>query len=181
MFSLTAHDIPSLLLENQSQNGFYFLTLPSHEIGTYRITMETVTGGVSFSRFYDFQVDTRALANDDTIWDNINPNPYALDGAVLVGIPFNRNSFKNYDLEPDPTLTLIIPSGNETIAQIQSDSEGPNTYAGETFKLLLLDPYISSVNLIEIDKDYYLGPAMIVRFVYWRSIARATGFHRLFW
>lgn len=170
MFSLTAHDIPSLLLENQGKNGFYFLTLPSHEIRTYRITMETVIAGVSFSRYYDFQVDARALANDDIIWDNINPNPYALDGAVLIGIPFNRNSFKNYDLDPEPLLIPIIPSGNKTLAQIQLDSEGPNTYAGETFKLLLLEPYISSVNLVEIDKDYYLGPAMIVRFVYWRSI-----------
>lgn len=165
MFSLTAHDIPTLLLENQGMNGFYFLTIPSHEIRKYRISMESVTGGVSTSRYYDFRVDTTHLATQIENWGT-----GSLDTAVMMGIQFNRSLFRNYDIEPEPILTPIVLNADKTLAQIQLDSVGPNTFNGETFKLILLEPYLSSVNLIEIDRDYYLGPDMIVRFVYWRVI-----------
>lgn len=127
--------------------------------------METVSGGVSSSRYYDFLVDTTHLANQIE-----NLGSTSLDAAVMMGIPFNRSLFRNYDIEPEPILTPIVLNADKTLAQIQIDSVGPNTFNGETFKLLLLQPYISSVNLIEIDRDYYLGPDMIVRFVYWRVL-----------
>lgn len=115
----------------------------------------------SVSRYYDFLVDTTHLANQIE-----NLGSTSLDSAVMMGIRFDRSLFRNYDVQPE----LIVLNADKTLAQIQTESVGPNTFNGETFKLLLLQPYISSVNLIEIDRDYYLGPDMIVRFVYWRVL-----------
>lgn len=170
MLSLTAHEIPSLLLENKNSNGFYFLTLPTHQTRTYRISMEYELAGVVQSYYYDFRINTESLARNEDLWDDMNPSGLELDGALIMGIPFNRSLFRRYGEEPVQNIAPIYPDPEKTQAQVEFESIGPDTFAGETFKLLMITPYIVSVNLVEVNKDYNLTQYTMVRFVYWRLI-----------
>lgn len=170
MFSLKATEIPSLLLENRGLNGFYFFTLPSIQQRTYRITMEDTNRGEKWSRYFDFTLDTGILANDPNLWDDLNHDDTYPDGVIFIGIPFDANLFKHHTVDNHPPASIVMSEYN-TFEEATTQSEGPDTFSGQTFKLILLEPYNVSVNLIEINRDYHTGDSMIIRFIYYRTVS----------
>lgn len=98
-----------------------------------------------------------------------------MDETIIIGIPFDRSTFKDFRLDPGtPTMKLI--TSYKTQSQAEQESIGPNMFAGETFKLLIIEPYSESINLIEIDHDYVLGNSLRVRFIYFRILNGQTVF-----
>lgn len=170
MLTISASDIPSLLIENEGLNGFYFITIPSNELRTYRIAMEK--GDRSY--YYDFNLNTSTLASNIEMWDGLNITD-PLDGTVIIGIRFDRSKFSDFEVNPTTPESIVLTQ-YKTIVQARNDSIGPNTYQGETFKLLLLTPYNPSVNLVEINRDYLTGNSLIIRFVYYRILSNSIVF-----
>ena len=162
MFTLKVDTAPSLLLPNNTNNGFILITVATTGTRTYRITREK-RGANSGLDYFDFLLDLGNLAQ----------------GTIsTTGIPYSNNLFVSYsDMGVGNIQTGDSSLTARGLGAILAENPLSTLFAGEIFKLLYVsvgenDLVREIPAFINLQAEYYVsGLQRKVRFIYYTMIA----------
>jgi len=166
MFTLTVDTAPSLLLPNETSNGFTLITVATGGTRIYRITREKRNLGYgpnSHLDYFDFSLDL---------------SPYQQGTIKTLDIPYSDSLFTPYS--PSTPGTTQVGDSSQPIRDlgtIATSVTGLTLFSGEVFKLLYIsvsadDPVRETPASINLQAAYIVsGLPRKVQFVYYTIIS----------